>query len=205
MDIKIVALLVALSSGSIISCNKFCQPDQHSFNGGLASVVPNQDSIHVRDTLWFSCTLPLNYQYLRGGSDISTYNLSGATNVITDIHLTVPLGFNQQTGAIDSFLFVPGIGGIQTNPLAPHAAKTISFIEQNGNYVFTVGIVALKKGIYFLVVVDIYQAMKNCDKISVVITMHNGDNHLHYLKDIYYGGGPIAPIDSTHGYCFKVY
>ena len=203
--LNIVALLLAFTLASMMGCKKFCNPQQLNLNGGLASVVPDEDSIHVGDTLWFRCTLPLNYKYSRGGSDGSTYNLSGATNVITDMHLTVPLGFNQQTGAIDSFLFVPRIGGIQVNPLAPHAAKTISFIEQNGNYVFTVGVVALKRGIYFLFIVDIYQAMKRCDKISVAITMHDGDNHLHYLKDIYYGGGRIAPIDSTHGYCFKVY
>jgi hypothetical protein len=199
------ALLITLILAITMSCHKFCQPEKLNFNGGFSSVLPDEDSIHVGDTLWFSCTLPVNYRYSRNGSDSSTYNLSGATNVITDMHLTVPLGFNQQTGAIDSFLFVPKIGGIQTNPLAPHAAKMISFFEQNGNYVFTVGIVALKKGIYFLFIVDIYQAMKNCDKISVAITMHNGDSHLHYLKDIYYGGGPIAPLDSTHGYCFRVY
>lgn len=62
-----------------------------------------------------------------------------------------------------------------------------------------------KVGTYCLSIIDIYEARKNCDKISVEIKMENNDNHLHYLKDIYYGGGEIAPLDSTHTYCFKVY
>lgn len=191
----------AVISATLASCHKLCVPGHFNFSGGIATVLPDKDSIHVGDTLWLTSSLPVNYKY---GTDSKVYNLSGATNVGTDIHLATLLGVSDYAGAIDSFLFVPQKGNIVTNPLAPHGAKTISFWEQNGMYLFSVGIIAKKKGIYALAIIDIPQAMKKCDRISIEIVMKNADNHLHYLKDIYYGGVTIGRIDSTHTYCFKV-
>ena len=190
----------------LISCHKLCITSQYNFNGGVANIFPDKDSIHIGDTLWFSSSIPVNLKYTSGNSSDSIYySLSGAKNMITDFHLTTPLGINSQVGAIDSFSFISIKGSIQLNPLIPHAGKTISYVEEGANYLVTFAIVAQKKGVYFLNIIDIYQAEKKCDKISVVIMMNNADNHLHYLKDIYYGGGPINPLDSTHSYCFKVY
>jgi hypothetical protein len=187
-------------------CHKLCVSNYYKFNGGVTIINPGKDSIRIGDTLWFSSSIPVNLKYKQGNSsDSSYYNLSGATNVATDFHLTTPLGINMQVGAIDSFSFIAIKGSIQSNPLIPHAGKTISYLEEGGNYLVVFGLVAQKKGVYFLSIIDIYQAQKNCDKASVVITMNGADNHLHYLRDIYYGGGPINPIDSTHTYCFKVY
>ena len=205
MATKLNFIWISLVLAVIMSCHKLCVPRSFSFSGGLANVLPNRDSIRIGDTIFFNCSIPLNFKYWAGGSDSANYTLSGAKNVETDIHLTSPLGVNEQTAAADSFLFLPRKGSITTNPLAPHAAKTISFIEESDNYTFSTQMVALKKGVYYLAIVDIYQAMKNCDRVSVAITMNNKDGHLHYLKDIYYGGGMIDQIDSTHSYCFKVY
>lgn len=188
------------------ACHKLCKPAKLSFSGGIASVLPDKDSIQVGDTLWFTTSLPLNYKYLGNNSDSANYNLSSATNVVTDIHLTSLIRVNTPLGAIDSFLFTPPItGSIKAHSLIPDAAKTITYSQSANTYDFSVGIIAQKKGIYCLTIIDIYQAKKNCDKISVGIITNNMDNHLHYLKDIYYGGGPIYSIDSTHSYCFKVY
>ncbi|HEY2721436.1 MAG TPA: hypothetical protein VGI82_06915 [Chitinophagaceae bacterium] len=190
---------------AISSCHKLCIPAQYDSTGGVATISPDLDSVRVGDTLLFNSIILTEVRYSQGASDSGTYNLSGAKNVATDIHLTSPTGFNQQVGAVDSFLFLPKKGAIVTNELDPTAAKSISYVEENGNYIFQLGIIAQKKGIYFFDVIDIYQAMKKCDKISVTVLLNNADNHLHYLKDIYYGGGAISPIDSTHTYCFKVY
>jgi hypothetical protein len=159
----------------------------------------------VGDTLWFSSSILSTFKYRAGGSDSATYDLSGAKNMETDIHLTALLSVNELVGAVDSFSFFPGQGNSALNPQTPHAALTISYIQENGVYKFNLGIIARKKGIYCLAIVDIYQAMKDCDKVSVTIGMTNPDSHIHYLKDIYYGGNEVPPIDSTHSYCFKVY
>ena len=197
-----IALLFFIFSG----CHKNCIPREYQFNGGIANVYPDKDSIQVGDTLWFYCSIPANLKYIWGNSvDSENYNISGATNFGTDFHLTLPTGLNMQVGAMDSFSFISKIGKLHINPLAPDASQTISFAENDSAYMASFGIIAQKKGIYLLDILDIYQGMIKCDKFSVAITMNDVDNHLHYLRDIYYGGGTIDLIDSTHSYCFKVY
>lgn len=199
-------LLVIGLSIALLSCHKICTPSKYSCSGGIANIYPDLDSIRVGDTLWFSSAIPLNVKYQQGNnSDSLYYNLSSATNVITDFHLTTPSGINMQEGAIGSFSFTAIKGSIKSNPLIPDAGKTISYEEEVDKYIVSLFMVAQKKGVYFLSIIDIYQAQKKCDKVSVEIAMNNADNHLHYLKDIYYGGGPISQLDSIHTYCFKVY
>jgi hypothetical protein len=190
---------------AISSCHKLCIPAQYDSTGGVATLSPDLDSIRVEDTLWFNSNIPTEVRYFQGASDSGTYNLSGAKNVATDIHLTSLLGVNNSPGVIDSFIFLPEKGNIIINPQVPSAGKTITYTEENGNYIFKLGLIAMKKGIYCFTIIDIYQAMKGCDKISVTVVMNNSDSHLHYLGDIFYGGGSLFPIDITHSYCFKVY
>ncbi len=199
-------LFIILISIAVLSCHKLCVPRQYNFRGGIANIYPDKDSIQIGDTLLFNCSIPLELKYSVGAnSDSGNYDISGATNFTTDFHLTALLGINMQAGAMDSFSFIPVKGSFKLNPLDPHASKTIFYIQNSSRYIFSISMVAKQKGIYLLSIIDIYQGMKKCDKFSVTITMDNADNHLHYLKDIYYGGGAISPIDLTHSYCFKVY
>lgn len=199
--IFVMSFLIVLSG-----CHKLCVPHQYQFSGGISTIFPDKDSIHVGDTLWFTCSIPLNLKYSTGSnSDSGNYNISGATNLITDFHLTSPTGKGMQVGAIDSFNFISLKGRIETNSLIPDAGKTIYFVADTATYNISFGIVAKKIGIYYFSIIDIYQGMKKCDKFSVVIAMNDLDNHLHYLQDIYYGGGPIDQMTATHSYCFKVY
>jgi hypothetical protein len=198
---SVISFLVVLSG-----CHKPCVPRQFQLSGGTANVYPDKDSIQVGDTLWFYCSIPTNLKYNLGNNpDSENYNISGAANFGTDFLLTLPTGLNMQVGAMDSFSFISKIGKLQINPLAPDASQGISFAENDSDYMTSFGIIARKKGIYLLSIIDIYQGMKKCDKFSVTITMNDTDNHLHYLKDIYYGSGTIDPLTLTHSYCFKVY
>jgi hypothetical protein len=63
-----------------------------------------------------------------------------------------------------------------------------------------------KKGIYALSIADMPDVVANCARSAIILKFSSTiDRHLHYLKDIYYGGGQIDSLDSTHSYCFKVY
>jgi len=200
--ISIISFLVVLSG-----CHKRCLPRQFQLSCGTVNINPDKDSIQVGDTLWVYCSIPANLKYNLGNNslDSGSYNISGATNLGTDFHLTTPTGIGMQNGAIDSFSFISIKGIIQSNPLDINASKTIYYVTDSNKYNVSFGMVAQKKGVYILVVLDVYQAMIKCDKLSVTILMNDADNHLHYLKDIYYGGGTIDPLDLTHSYCFKVY
>jgi hypothetical protein len=68
----------------------------------------------------------------------------------------------------------------------------------------------LKKGVYCITILDIYQAMKNCTKASVTIPIIGTVNqHLYFLESLYFPGSRYEPAipnyELTHDYCFKVY
>lgn len=114
------------------------------------------------------------------------------------------------TEALDSFILIPVKGNIRAEPLTPHAAETVTFVEEQNSFVISFGIVAQKKGVYCLTIIDIYQAMKNCTKASVAIPISSTINqHLNYLDSVYFPGSiyePSIPIyELTHDYCFQVY
>ena len=166
------------------------------------------DSIRIGDTLLLSSYIPtkLKEQNQIGNQ---TIDFSGASNVITDFNINVAIVSDSIIGGLDSFTFIPFNGTLETNPLIPNAGKTINYVEKNGEYQFSAGIIAQKKGIYALSFIDIYQARKKCLFASIQVLMNNADDHLQYLQAIHYPGSPfgdtIYPIEKTHTYCFKVY
>lgn len=189
----------------VIGCHKFCTPNAYSFEGGTSYVYPENDSVRVGDTILIKSSTPVILTHtVNPSSNPQSYDISGATNLLTDILLTTPIGINKQNGAVDSFLFFQVKGGLKSNPLDSSTAKTISYELNDNQYINEFGIIAQEKGVYFLYVSGI-GGMKNCDKFSISIVNTNQDNHLHYLKDTYYGGAPVPSLDSVNGYFFKVY
>ena len=68
------------------------------------------------------------------------------------------------------------------------------------------GIMAQKKGVHSITVVDVLQTKKKCATFSVSINIHPSiDQHLHYIEDLYYKGPTTNHQYLTHTYCFKVY
>ncbi|MEO6963392.1 MAG: hypothetical protein ABIY90_15580 [Puia sp.] len=189
------------------SCSHFCTSTaQIPLSGGIASINPDLDSVKVGDTLRFNSSFPKNLKYENGGApDSGTINLSGAKDVLTDVHMTSILGLNTAAPAMDSFSLFPKKGTIRDNSLDLHAAKTIYFEEDYDSFNFSMNILPLKRGIYCLVVLGVFAAKKDCVKSSISIRFNNVDNHWHYLRDIYYGGTSINANDSLMSYCFKVY
>lgn len=189
----------------VISCHKFCTPHTYSFDGGTSYVYPENDSVHIGDTILIKSSTPAILKHtVNSSSDTQNYSIIGSNNLLSDIHLTTPTGINKQNGAVDSFVFFQVKGGFKSNNLNLSTTKTISYELKDNQYVNEFGIIAQKKGVYFLYVLGI-GGIKNCDKFSINIVNTNQDNHLQYLKNTYYGGGPVPRIDSVNGYFFKVY
>jgi hypothetical protein len=195
----------------IIACQKHCIPMTYALTGGISTFNPDKDSIRVGDTLWFSTSFPVKLKYVASSSsDSEMVDLNGATNVGTDIHIIAFPKKNLYTGALDSFLILPLIGTVAVNPLAADAAETINLQEVQNNFVSAFALVAQKKGVYCIQIIDIYQAMKNCTKASVTLPIGNLVNqHLNYLDSVYFPGSRYEPsissFDLTHDYCFTVY
>lgn len=188
------------------NCNKHCAAitaqRPTSLIGGYTLYRPIRDSISIGDTLFLNITVPEKLTYNNSNSII---DFSNAENMVPDISISALKGIQSQTGALDSFILIRQVGSFSINSLLPNYSVNISFDEKGGNYLFSAICVAQKKGIYIIDVSDIPDAIKKCDNATISIISNSSDSHLHYLKDIYYGGGAIAQIDSTHSYCFKVY
>jgi hypothetical protein len=207
---KLVAsfILIALFSQS---CHKTCIPGNYTLYGGTTIIYPSGDSIHVGDTLWIHSYVPVNLKYWNYSTgDSMILNMSGATNLITDIHFIAFPKIDTFTQALDSFKLISLIGNIKVNPLAPHAAGTLVFEESQENFENSLYIVALKKGVYCITILDIEFAHKNCLTANITIPITSSTNqHLYFLDSVYFPGSryepSIPPIELTHDYCFKVY
>lgn len=173
--------------------------------GGGAIVTPDSDSIQVGDTLWLNSVIPAKLTEIYSNGDSSKIDLNGASNMTTQLEFLSLVGINNNpVGALDSFNFIYDRGSFSPVPQVLHSDKVASYLYQNGNYIFSLGIIAQKKGIYYLAVLN-SAAQKRCAFVTIETHMKNLDSHLYYLKDTYYGGGAISPADSIHAYCFKVY
>jgi hypothetical protein len=188
------------------NCNKHCASITAqrpvSLIGGFTLYNPIRDSINIGDTVFINITVPEKLTY---SNNSSTIDFSNAHNVVPDISISALTGLQSQTGALDSFVLIKQVGSFYINSLLPAYSVNVTFDEKSGNYLFSAGCIAQKKGVYLILISDIPDAQKKCDYATISIVSSSSDSHLHYLKDIYYGGGLILPIDSTHSYCFKVY
>lgn len=184
------------------SCHPNCYLGKYNLVKGSALFYPQTDSLHVGDTLWMNIKIPIT---LKSAVDSSLVNISGASGMATDVLVTILAKPNTSIGALDSFSRVSQTGSFAINNSAPDASLVIQFTEQAGSFVFTLGWIPLKSGIYAIIPHDIFRGEKKCFTASIQIQVENADQHLHYLRDIYYDGNPIALIDSLHNYCFKVY
>jgi hypothetical protein len=196
----------------IIGCQKICTQMSYALTGGISTFNPDKDSIRIGDTLWFSSSFPVKLKYStnRLGTDSGLVDLSGATNVETDINFDASPKKGTETLALDSFLIIPSIGETEVNPLDQNGSVAITFKEEQGNYTVSFAMVAQKKGVYFITTLDIPDSIKNCMNAYLITAIaSNIDQHLNYLDSVYFPGSiyePTIPIfDLTHDYCFTVY
>ena len=204
---NLLCWVLALNSLFVLeSCNKHCSSitagNPISLSGGYTLYSPIKDSINVGDTIFINVTVP---EKLIGNTNNSPTDFSNANNMIPDISFSSLKGMQLETGALDSFILIKQVGSFSVNSLLPKFSISVTFSEQGGNYFFSLGCKAQKRGVYLITVSDIPDASKKCTHAAISIISKSSDSHLHYLTDIYYGGGAIAQIDSTHSYCFKVY
>jgi hypothetical protein len=203
----LVLLTVILTTG----CGKRCIPESYTLYAGTSNLFPNRDSLRVGDTLLISITIPVKLKsYSYNNTDSVIVDMTGASNIATDIHFNAFPKADTLIGALDCFKIIPSTGQISVNPLAPDAAETVYFNEVQNEFVTSFRIVAQKRGVYCITILDIGFAMKKCIQASITIPMANSLNqHLNYLDSIYFPGSRYEPsipgYELTHDYCFKVY
>lgn len=151
-------LRIFFIGAGLISCNHNCDQIYNNLSKGSAFFSPQADSIKVGDTIWLGVLIPLE---LITGIDSSLINIAGASGVVTDLHFNVLTIPNVPIGAVDSFKLIQSVGKLQINSLARTASETIFFAQESDGFKFSVGIIALKPGLYDITTLDIFQAKKN--------------------------------------------
>lgn len=187
-----------------VACHKPCVPNHYTFSIESVLFTPNKDSIRIGDTVFLESVTPTKMMDNANGR---TVDYSGANNFGSTLGIGEIIGINNIKDAVDSFSFKAIKGSIYSDPkLSPTRVKQIKYLEENGYYRLSIAIIALKRGVYIISTSDMPDVVRKCDRSTIAMKIsNNADQHLHYLKDIYYGSTQIDPLDSTHAYCFKVY
>lgn len=183
---QVLFAMLLITFFNFLGCRKKCINNHYDFHGtGL--FYPEKDSIEVGDTIWCNSIIPMKNLDINSNQ---TIDYSGASNFATDINFNIINSNDPTIGAVDSFKYIPVNGDISTNLNSTHASKSVTYLEETDNYLLTFGIVALKKGIYVMTVVDIENSYKKCSKAYINFNLNNIDKHQYYLKEIYFSGSP---------------
>lgn len=190
------------------TCNKRlgCHEAIYSFEANY-SIRPDADSIHVGDTVWLELNTSTKLINLYTNQLV---DYSGAANFGTAI------GYGQLLGggvldpggkpAADSFENVV-VKGVSDHSLKPDQVRSFLFTEENGMYVFKLGIVPKAKGLFVIVpgnAVNVYTKKNKCVKANFSLTFKNTNQHLYLYEQSRPGYIP-SEYERTHMYCFKVY
>ncbi len=201
LNLKNLLCVLTILSG----CKNPCLKSNYVFKG-TAQFYPEKDSIAVGDTIWFTSSVPV-----KNTDTISNQlvDYSNASNMITDIHFDPIEIYNPSYGAVDSFAFIVLTGALNKSKLDSTASESITYSEGNAYYQNSFAIIALKKGIYAVTIIDIENSYKKCANAYISLSLLNINTHQNYLKTIYYPGSPfgndIPSVEKSHAYCFKVY
>lgn len=190
------------------SCNRNfdCRGTIHSFEA-FYRAYPDADSIRIKDTIWIELRTSTQLKDLTSGKII---DYSGAGNLGTAIsYVEMTGGDLLNPGVIpaandfDNIL----INGSSVQPLRPEQLREFLFKEENGMYLFKVGIVPKRKGIFVIApgnAANVYQKSNTCRKSNFKLTFKDTDQHL-YLYEQKRPGYVLSDSDRGHLYAFKVY
>lgn len=180
---KLRIMLLFYSSCCIFAnCNKNCITASYSFKIGVRA-TPDFDSINIRDTIWLDINEPTTLMSLQSGNQI---NFSNATYLSAEIGFQEVLSATQFRNAANDFEFklIAGSGITSTNP---QLLKDYILLEQNGRYIFRLGVIPKTIGVYRLVFVNaanVFRNNSNCEKASFQFDFQNTNQHFY----LYPGG-----------------
>jgi hypothetical protein len=200
MNFKIVILILAFPLFfEKCSCTKEgCFDESYSFELFIKA-SPDMDSVFINDTIWFEINEPT---VLKDNISGRTINYENAANLGSAVAFGQLLGNSQEKDAVIDFNFLL-ISGIETNSVNAARFKEYLFKEESGKYIFRLGIIPKKSGIFrigFSAAANVYRRNQNCGKAFFKIYFKQTNQHL-YFNDQNFG---IATPLPSNMYCFKV-
>lgn len=203
-DFTLAILLITAMATTFSTCKKGglgCANTVYNFQIA-GKIDPDLDSIKIGDTLWISLNEPENF------TDISSQkiiNYSGAKNLGTAIGFGNYSILNNPTPAANSFSTVLVAGKKVENPNTAQIREYL-FEENNGRYIFKLGMVANEAGIFGIGLSNaqnVYRISDNCTKAFFSIILR--DTHQHYYLNPNINSSNTDTTKPSGVYYFKVY
>jgi hypothetical protein len=183
------------------SKNKGCLGTKNGYSFSMDSrLFPDSDSINIGDTLWLEIRGPV---LMRDNLSGQMINYTNAANLGTVVALIELLGSSNFRGAFPDFNLFLKKGVNVPNPKDPMRLKEFSFAETNGEYIFLLGVIPQRTGIYrigFENAANVYGENEGCIKSGFSFAIKNTNCHAYYNNQNF----GITNTDSTRLYCFKV-
>jgi hypothetical protein len=203
-------IIIILIAGSSIfaTCNKRidCKQVIYSFDGNYKA-YPDADSVKVNDTIWVELNVPTQLKDLN--SNVSV-DYSGAENFGPSIqYLELTKGNEINTGVSPAASLFENrlVQGTSILSDKPELVRGFTCTEENGLYVFKLGIIPKRKGLFAISASDatgVYRRTNRCDKASFSLTFKDTNQHLSLYEQSRPGYTP-STYERSHLYCFRVY
>lgn len=199
----LVRFVIIIISAALIfqkcTCTKNgCFNELYSFEI-FVKAYPDQDSIFINDTIWFEINESV---MLKDMISNRTINFDKAANLGSAVAFGQLLGNSQEKDAVSDFNFVL-VSGTETNSVNAARFKEYLFKEEQGRYLFRLGLVPKKSGVFrmgFSNAANVYRKDDNCTKANFKILFKETNQHLYFNDNNY---NITTPLPSNM-YCFKV-
>jgi hypothetical protein len=201
MDTKITrvtTLLFIYVVTIFATCKKNCTENIYSFDMKLKA-YPNLDSVNINDTIWVEIDEGTT---LFDKISNTQKNFSGAGNLGTAIGFQEIIGTVPQIKNVANDFNYKLINGVLLNNPYTELIREYQFIEINSRYLFKLGIIPKRQGIFRFIIGDaanVYSKTNNCSKASFSFNFVNTNQH--YYLNPNFPGGPVPPGGD---YYFKV-
>lgn len=175
-----------------------CFDESYSFEIFVKS-SPGMDSVLINDTIWFDINEPVILKDAISNREISFAN---AANLGSAIAFGQLLGNSQEKDAVSDFNYIL-ISGTETNSVNAARFKEYLFKEELGRYIFRLGIIPKKVGIFrmgFSDAANVYRKNQGCGKAFFKILFKETNQHLYFNDNNF---NITTPLPSNM-YCFKV-
>jgi len=189
------------------TCRKSdCSQTDYTFEA-FYKAYPDNDSIRIGDTIWLELNSPTQLKNLINGQII---DYSGAENLGTAIGYGELLGGDMlNPGGIPAANSFDNVlrAGVLSSTDKPEQVRVYRFKEENGKYLFKLGIIPKKKGTFIIApgnAANVYRKSDKCSKAGFNLTFENTNQHL-YLYEQKRPGYVLSDYDRGHIYAFKVY
>ncbi|MBD3750706.1 MAG: hypothetical protein IE931_14560 [Sphingobacteriales bacterium] len=168
------------------------------------------DSIETKDTLFLEIKIPFVLKDMNTNALIDySESLNLGTTVSIDSLTGGSINIPGTAPAANSFNYLVFQGKKIENKVFPERMTEYLFDKDmyNSQYVFKLGIIPNKRGVFIIGVGNasgVYRKSDKCTKASYSINFHDTNQHLYYYQQNR-PGYIIEGLEKTNSYCFKVY